>query len=102
MALASAIRSTASWNCAHSPSAIPVLGRPTTVSWKPLRSPSAPGSASKILASRRPDLRPGTSGQRNHQLVEPLHEAAGVVELSAFGQHRLIEQDVAPIRKALL
>src|SRR5579863_9379650 len=53
------------------------------------------------LAAWRPDPWPRAAGERQHQLVEPAHEGAGVVELTPFGQHRLVEKDMAPIGESL-
>src|ERR1700730_10839018 len=60
------------------------------------RPPPPPPPAS---GAWRPNPRGGSAGEREHQLVEALHKRRGVVELTALGQRRLIEQDVTPIRE---
>ena len=37
------------------------------------------------------------AGQREHQFIETLDERRRILELTAFGQRRLVEQDVAPV-----
>src|SRR2546422_378917 len=46
-----------------------------------------------------PNPRCGFTRKREHQLIQALHERRGIVELTALGQRRLIEQDVTPVRE---
>src|SRR5687768_13890677 len=71
--------------------------RPTSCPW-PWRGRHAdPPDGS---TARDPDLRWALARQRQHQLVQPLDEAGGVLELPAFRQQRLVEQDVTPVGEA--
>jgi len=37
-----------------------------------------------------------------HQFVQAFDERRGIIELPAFGQQRLVEQDMAPVAEACL
>src|SRR6185295_20055087 len=63
-------------------------GRPT---WSP------------VYLRFRHSLSPGGRGGHGYQqFVEPLHERSRILELATLRQQGLVEQDVAPVRKALL
>ena len=42
------------------------------------------------------------SAHRQHELIQPLHESRRVFELAAFGEQRLIEQDLRSSRRSAL
>src|SRR4051812_29685615 len=46
---------------------------------------------------RQPDVRRAFAGKHQHQSVDPLDESGRVVELTAFRQQRLVEEDVTPV-----
>jgi len=51
------------------------------------------------LCLGRPDLRSAAARECERQLVQPFDERRRVVEFTALGEERLIEEDLAPIRE---
>ena len=52
--------------------------------------------------ARRPDARRRIAGERLHHVVQAPDERGRIVQLTALGKRRLIEQDMAPVGEPAL